>query len=65
MKGKLKLVFGTMDIRDNNEDFVLTPFLSLHANKLTMINYFGIAITLFYWSASVTLVYVKGGQNLE
>lgn len=38
------------DIRTNNEDFVLTPFISLISANLTNDRIIGLAITWFYYS---------------
>lgn len=55
----MKLIRGYQDIRTNNEDFVLTPFLGLVYISKYKCRIYGLSLNWGYWS-----VYLSLGFNL-
>lgn len=56
----MRIVSGFSDIRNNKEDFVLTPFLFLvFLRNPKIIKVYGIGLCWFYWSFYVGVKYNK------
>ncbi len=51
----MRILFGTMDTRSNNEDFALTPYLFSVIVKREVIKIYGIGICWGYFSFYMAL----------
>ena len=51
----MKFVFIYQDIRTNNEDFVLTPFLFLVRVSEEKVRIYGIGIAWFWYSFAINI----------
>ncbi len=51
----MRIISGYQYIRNNDEDFILTPFLALVFVKGKIFSVYGISINWFWWSFYVGL----------